>query len=298
MKTIILRYFDVDYVGLTTSSSLVQRLAAKLSSTAALRLMPLNRNESDKSDLISDFMTAKNGLFLAGTSLRVINSREVPIITEEMLNKNQFTVNSINLTANDNEKTCLDYFYFCLSDTKLIVTLDSRSSINRFETYVNWLLNTNDSGEKISFTPTVDDSIISAADLKKITISNTYNVHLSESEETEPGFASKLVSLKNEVLKKIFSETESLKELMNENICSADLVIKFSKPKGMTEDEYNRKTIGTVLKPLEDADSMKFQTKGKKMKGSIILKTETITVEDDNGSVSEQDVYQQMIRRM
>lgn len=298
MKTIILRYFDVDYVGLTTSSSLVQRLAAKLSSTAALRLMPLNRNESDKSDLISDFMTAKNGLFLAGTSLRVINSREVPIITEEMLNKNQFTVNSINLTANDNEKTCLDYFYFCLSDTKLIVTLDSRSSINRFETYVNWLLNTNDSGEKISFTPTVDDSIISAADLKKITINNTYNVHLSESEETEPGFASKLVSLKNEVLKKIFSETESLKELMNENICSADLVIKFSKPKGMTEDEYNRKTIGTVLKPLEDADSIKFQTKGKKMKGSTILKTETITVDDDNGSVSEQDVYQQMIRRM
>lgn len=299
MKSITFRYFDVDYVGLTASSSLVQRLYVKLSSTAASRMMPLNKTLSDKSDLVSDFFTAKNGQIIAGTSLRIVNSREVPIITEEMLNKKQFTVNSINLKANAKEKTCLDYFYFCLSDSKLIVSLDYNKSISRFETYINWLLNTKDSGETISFTPTVDESSVSAADLKKITISNKYEVLASSEESSNENVRSKLVSLKNDVLKKLFSETESLQELMNENICSADLVIKFSKPRGMTDEEYKRKTVGTVLKPLENPDSVKFQTNGKKIKGSTVLKTESIIVEDDdNGAVSEQEVYQKMIQKM
>lgn len=66
----------------------------------------------------------------------------------------------------------------------------------------------------------------------------------------------------------------------------------------MSDDEYRRKTAGAILKPLEDPDSVKFQTKGKKIKGSDVLKTETILVEDDNGAVSEQEIYQKMVQKM
>lgn len=298
MKQITFRYFDVSYTGLTSDSSLVHRLISKLTSKAASRMMPINKNESDKSDLISDFLSAKNGKIIAGTSLRIVNSREVPVITEDMLQQEQFKVSTINVNGNDKEKTCLDYFYFCLSDTVLIVTLDSRTSINRFETYVNWLLNTKDTGETISFTPKVDEKQVSAADLKKITINNNYGATAITDQSSDNGIGSKLVNLQNDVLKKLFSETASLKELMDENICSAELVIKFSKPKGMSDEDYKRKTIGTILKPLEDPDSVKLQTNGKKIKGSTVLKIDTIEVEDDNGAVSEQEVYQQMIKRM
>lgn len=34
------------------------------------------------------------------------------------------------------------------------------------------------------------------------------------------------------------------------------------------------------------------------MKGSQVLKTETINIEDVEGSVSEQEVYQKMIQRL
>lgn len=47
--------------------------------------MPINKHESDKSDLISDFSNVGKGKMITGTCLRIVNSREVPIITEEML---------------------------------------------------------------------------------------------------------------------------------------------------------------------------------------------------------------------
>lgn len=299
MKAITFRYFDVDYNGLTSSSSLVGRLIGKLSSSAAERLMPINKVESDKADLISDFDNVKNGRMIAGTCLRIVNSKDVPIITEDLLKRNQFKVSTINPNANEKEKTCLDYFYFCLSDEKLIVTLDSRNGIGRFETYVNWLLKTNESQETIVFTPTVDEEVISAGDIKKITIGNSFNFEVGDKVATADSFHEKLYSLSGDILNSLFSATDSLHDLLNANICSANLVIKFSKPRSMDKDEYKRKTAGTILKHLDNLEGVSFQAKGKKIKGSTIQKTEIVDVDcDDNGVVSEQAVYQQMIKRM
>ena len=299
MKSITFRYFDVDYKSLTASSSLVGRLIAKLSSAASDRMMPLNKVESDKSDLISDFENVGKGTMIAGTCLRIVNSKDVPIITEEMLKQNQFKVSTINPHAKDKEKTCLDYFYFCLSDEKLIVTLDARSGISRFETYVNWLLNTKDTGDSINFTPTVDEEQVSVNDIKKITIDNAFNLDVSEKISEKQDIKSKLYSLSGDILNTLFSGTDSFKEMMDANICSANLVIKFSKPKSMDEDEYRRKTTGTILKHLDNPDGIRFQANGKKIKGSQILKTELVEVDcDENGIVSEQAVYQQMIKKM
>ena len=300
MKTITIRYFDVEYKpGLTCTESLVFRVLSKLSSTASKRLMPVNKQESDRYDLVSNFLNVKNGEMVAGTSLRIVNSKDVPIITEEMLGQTQFTVSSINEQAKEDEKTCLDYFYFCLSDKQLIVTLDSRSGISRFETYLNWLLNTVESGEHIKFTPMVDEETLSVADIKRITIGDSYDLKMGSDSTEGETVKSKMVNLSNEVFRKLFSDTVSLKDLMDAKICSANLVIRFSKPRGMGEDEYKRKTSGAILKQLEDTNSVRFQTKGKKIAGSQILKIEQIEVDsDDKGAVSENDVYQKIIQKM
>lgn len=301
MKNITFRYFTVDYAaGLTSSDSLVTRLIGKLTSSASERLMPINKQESDKSDLISDFSNVDKGKMITGTCLRIVNSREVPIITEEMLKQEQFKVSSINLNAKDKEKTCLDYFYFGLSDKHLIVTLDQRTSINRFETYVNWLLNTKETGEIISFTPVIDEEKISVSDIKNIRFNSTHDFVMGGGVElSEVGIKSKLINVTTELLKQILSDTDNLQDLMNENICSADLVVKFSKPRKMSKDEYRQKTAGLILKSLEDQDSITFKAKDKKVRGSQVLKTEQVDVDcDDNGAVSEQSVYQEMIKKL
>lgn len=300
MKTLTLRFFDVSYPSLTSENSLVEKLSGKLSSSASSRMMLLNKSDPDKSDLISDFLYTLSGKrIIAGTYLRIANSSDVPIITQDMLAQNQFKVSTINKDASAQEKTCLDYFYFCMSDDKLIVTLDSRKTINRMETYVNWLLNTTSTGNRVSFTPIVDSTKISAADLKKITINNGSSIFVDSGDNhQEDKENSSVIRLAKDALRKLFDETDTLDELIEENICSAQLVIKFTKPRNMGVEEYRRKTIGAALKPIEEPESVKIQTNGKKIKGSEILKTEEIAVDVLEGLVSEQEVYQKMITIM
>lgn len=301
MKFITLRFFDVNLsAGLTSSASLVMRVKAKLTSAVSERMMPVNKNSSDKFDLISNYLIIDNGKAIAGTCLRIANSKAVPVISEELLSQKQFTLNSINENAKDDEKTCLDYFYFCLSDGHLIITLDKRSSVTRFETYINWLLSTSESGEDITFVPVVDENRLSLADIKKITIGGKYNIPVNKEETAiERTFASKVIGITGTVLKSLLSDTSDLSELMASDICSADLVIKFSKPRSMSREEYLRKTAGAILKPLEDPDGIRFATNGKKISGSQALKSEEVEVDcDTNGALSEQNVYQTMFRKL
>lgn len=299
MKPVILRYFDVTCPTLTSENSLVERLISKLKSSASSRMMPLNRLESKKSDLISDFLVTTHGKkLIAGTYLRIANSTEVPIITEEMLKQDQFKVSTINKNAGSHEKTCLDYFYFCMSDDKLIVTLDSRATINRIETYINWLLNTKGSDDMVSFRPIVDGTTVSAADLKQITIFNNSSILIGGSEPLAEQQESSVINIAKGAIMKLFNDADNLENLFEENICSAKLVIKFTKPRNMDLEEYKRKTIGASLKPIADTDTIKIQTNSKKMKGSDVLKTETIDVDDDRGIINEQEVYLKMIQRL
>lgn len=211
MKKITLRYCFVNSSAFTLKDSLAHRLKSKLASSASSRMMPLNKQASGKSDVISDFLTVSNNeKIIAGTYLRIANSADVPIVTEEMLRKNQFKVSTINKSANKDEKTCLDYFYFCLSDSRLIVTLDSRSTISRFETYVNWLLNTKDSGEIISFTPAINQDTISVADLKKITINTNSSVLAAGDNPVGETNESSVISITKNALRKLFSDADSL----------------------------------------------------------------------------------------
>ncbi|MDD5910590.1 MAG: hypothetical protein PUC61_00410 [Bacteroidales bacterium] len=299
MKAVTLRYFDMSCPSLTSDNSLVERLISKLKSSASSRMMPLNKQESQKSDLISDFLVTTQGKkLIAGTYLRIANSTDVPIITEEMLKQDQFKVSTINNNAGAHEKTCLDYFYFCMSDEKLVVTLDSRSTINRMETYINWLLNTNDLGYTVSFTPIVDETTVTAADLKQITILNNASIFIGSPDSSAVQQESSVINIAKGAVMKLFNDADNLGNLFEENICSAKLVIKFSKPRNMDKEEYMRKTIGASLKPIADSDGIRFQTNGKKIKGSDVLKTETIEVDDENGIVNEQEVYQKMIQKL
>lgn len=66
----------------------------------------------------------------------------------------------------------------------------------------------------------------------------------------------------------------------------------------MSVEEYKLRTTGTSLKQIEDPENIKIQTNGKKLKGSDVLKTETIDVEEEGGAISEQEIYQKMIQKI
>ena len=78
-------------------------------------------------------------------------------------------------------------------------------------------------------------------------------------------------------------------------ILSAQLLVKFTKPRKMEEEDYE-KLLGAYMKPISDADGVTFKLKnGKKITGSNILRTKNVEIEMiDDVRISEPALIQEM----
>lgn len=96
-------------------------------------------------------------------------------------------------------------------------------------------------------------------------------------------------------LKNIVEEVPDLQEMLDKKILSAQLLVKFTKPRKMDEDDYE-KLLGAYMKPIGDDDGITFKLKnGKKITGSNILRIKDIEVEMiDDTRISEPALIQEM----
>ena len=80
-----------------------------------------------------------------------------------------------------------------------------------------------------------------------------------------------------------------------ERIIEANLIVKWSKPKDMTKEEYE-KMMGAVIKPISDLDGIAIQPKkGRIIKGQDIPKTKVVTVGvTSSGKIIEEALKQEM----
>ncbi len=94
------------------------------------------------------------------------------------------------------------------------------------------------------------------------------------------------------------SYTKSVSWQHYHQIVSAELLIKFSKPRSMDEDSY-AKLLGATLKPVSDLDNIVFKRSDgrSEIKGKDLLKIKNVTIEvTDSGKLVEQEVFQEMSR--
>ncbi|WP_236566470.1 hypothetical protein [Pasteurella multocida] len=100
-----------------------------------------------------------------------------------------------------------------------------------------------------------------------------------------------------ELLPKLLKEGSDFKEVENlAKIISAELVVKFKKPRKMIQDDYE-KILGATLKPVGDIENIKFKTKDKKniVRGKDLLKTKTVEIEKtESGYLVEEQLIQAM----
>ena len=95
----------------------------------------------------------------------------------------------------------------------------------------------------------------------------------------------------------LLRSTEKLDETELRQLISATLLIKFKKPRKMSDEEYARK-LGAILKPVSDMDYVQFATykKDKIINGKDLLKQKVLDIDTtDNGKISEPALYQEMI---
>ncbi|ASM07381.1 hypothetical protein [Serratia marcescens] len=309
-KKVTLRAFEVKNSSLTQASSNAKPLLLKKLDelkAAKNRCMILNHEDPNQErDLISYFKEAAASNSVFCTMLRISSDSDVQHITDSLFEREFFTMDEIDNEHIDTSAICKSHYYFSLSDDFLVTNLPGNKTITRLQTYLSWFTN----NELLELTPAIsatDKTLLS--DLKGIVVKDPDPIGEGSSNSgaspspagTAMAESSKTIKLTDQVLellKKSISGTKTFDEIAFGQMISAELLIKFNKPRKMSIQEY-QKVLGAYLKPVSDLDNVTFKRKDGKseVKGRDLLRTQTVEIETtQSGKIVEQHLLQEMSR--
>lgn len=296
-KEIKLRAFKIENNVISKKNSgLLELLLPKLENSKVKdRLMLLNKDDPKKEeDLISDYNKTKEE-FITGAMLRIMESSETPSIPDNLFDESKFVISELNLLEVEESKIYKDHYYFLLNNHYIITNLQGSSTITRFQTYINWLLQEERGSHLFEFNPLmVVRGDLQLNELKHIKVQDHITNKANE-DKTESISQRKIVGLTKDLIFNLFKEVETLKNIELEKFVSAELLIKFSKPKDITKEEY-QKFLGAYLKPISDTENVIFvPKKGSPIKSSEILEVKTVKIDlTESNKISEPNLFQEM----
>lgn len=290
MKTIKMRAFRIGKNNISNDINLFDFISQKLEETTANeRRMVLNQQDEQKEeDLICFYEKPNNSVF--GMLLRIRNSDNVPNIPDDVLEQNKFKLEDLPNFEFDTTVLYKDHYYFLVKDNYLIVTLRGNVTIKHFQTYTNWLIEEERKNTLFEFTPIVKEvPEFPLNELKSIKFEDPARKEEDSYEQTE----TKKLSIN--FLQSILKDVISLDEVKLSEIVSAELLLKFRKPKTMTNEEYQN-YFGALLKPTSDLENITlYPKKGKFIKGSDIEEMKEVKIETtEKGTISEKQLKQEM----
>jgi hypothetical protein len=292
-RNIRLRAFRIENNKITHSNSgVLATLSGKISGSAAIdRRMRLNNEDIKREeDLIFDFNVNEQN-FVSGLMLRMAHAEDVPNIPEEYLQREKISLAELDSIDTGSSIIYKEHYYFLLDNDFVITNLQSNITITRFQTYINWLLEKERGTNFYEFTPMVNPQTeMKISEINKIMVRDLSVVPADEQTVDQKKFSLSLASFTN-----LLSDVDSLDEMIKNNIISAELLIKFTKPRKMSDQDY-QKIMGAYMKPVSDSDNISFTTKtGAKIKGSDVLRIKSVSVDlTKTGKISEPHLYQQM----
>ena len=281
------------------NNKILSILSQKLSNTTAQeRRIPLNSEEKDKEEDLISYYELRNGLAVMGIVLRIAPSNEAHTIPDNLFDKNKIGMTELENIENEAEYIQKDHYYFYLNDKYVITTLRSNITIARFQAYLNSLLKEERQSKLYELSPIVVlPPTTSLNELKSITLTDT-SIHSQSKTNIPIGTGTIKTSIKKsalEVIKSLLVDTTNFEEIKNSQILTAEILIKFIKPKGMTKEEFS-KFMAATLKPVSESDNVILKTKNKgTLTGRDIQKSKSVEIElTDSGNLNEQDLWQNM----
>ncbi|WP_178161469.1 hypothetical protein [uncultured Haemophilus sp.] len=316
---VVLRAFKINNPNSTTATSQVrEKLEAFLESehSAEQRCLILNPDDTNKEqDLISDYSSKEKNQSLFCTLLRMKIGNGVQHITNDLLNEHKFSINDLKKDEIKAAGIYQRHYYFSiLGDYLVTACMPLNQTIKQLQTYLAWLLK----NEVLEITPMISSpkecklsDLVSAtfmdpefndvspfqSEQKTHSQQSTPNTPIQDMENTETKRGWLNFAVIKELLPKLLSETADFKEIEDlAKIISAELVVKFKKPRRMVQKDYE-KILGATLKPVSDIENVKFKTKDKKniVKGKDLLKTKIVEIEKtESGYLVEEQLIQSM----
>ncbi|WNJ81701.1 hypothetical protein RJE46_10885 [Cedecea neteri] len=303
-KTVTLRAFDIKNTSLSKASSEAKStLIAKLNEIkqAKDRCMILNpEDQNQERDVLSYYKESPQSGTVFCTMLRITSDKDVQHITETLFEKEVFSMDDIETAHIDASAICKSHYYFSMSDNYLVTNLPLNKTVVRLQTYLSWFT----SNELLEFTPLISaKGQTRLSDLKAIVVKDPEPLQVSTASDgngksvtTEGQKSIKLSEKVLSIIKSSMSDTAQLNDIALSQMISAELLIKFKKPRKMTEEEY-KKALGAYLKPVSDLDNVSFKRKDNKteIKGKDLLLTKAVSIETtQSGKLVEHQLLQEM----
>lgn len=302
-KNIILRAFSLVNTDLKhNETNLLSLLSFKLKDSVMNdRRMLINPDDPQREeDLIANFdlrMKRNVCVMVVGTMLRIASVDDMPNITDDILNKEKVDIETLESIKSDSKVIYKSHYYFAVNNEYLVVSLPSNRTINAYQTYLNEYLKDVREDILYGFTPLLTKSQkVKFDDVKSIKIgSKDYPIGSNSNKETDtsPLLVKKIKNVARGVLKELMEENKDLKQILDEEIVSAELVLKISKKKNKAKE--TEKALSSFLKPISDTDGIELITKNGKVTAADIFKTKLVSIElTESKHISELQLFQEM----
>jgi|WetSurMetagenome_2_1015567.scaffolds.fasta_scaffold44627_4 hypothetical protein len=270
------------------------------------RIMQLNIDDPQKEeDLISNY-DIRSSKFIFLTLLRIASAEGMPNITDNLLEKNKITITDLDqISIPGATKIYRGHHYYATDGYHIVTNMPINRKITTFQTYINWILKDTREDNLYEFTPlTIEPPETKFSEVKSINVSGTSLPLTTEEMKTNENVTKRFHL--NEVAKKYakafvekyVKDTKGVKDILKNNIVSADLLIKFAKKKNITKEDYQR-CMGAILKPLEIGDeNVSFVTKaGQRIKVHNFMRQKVVEIETtDSKNISEPQLSEEMER--
>lgn len=295
VKLMTLRAFTISNSNIKSSESdIMEKLEMKLHNSVAYdRIMPLRQEKDSPEDLLSDY-TINPGKYIYGVMFRLVPTKEVNNIPDDLFSHSKIQIDEIQSKEAKTGLTCKEHFYFALNNTHLVTNLPGNKTIKSLQTYLNWLTEALRGDVFYDINPKISTEQIKLSNLQKIIVSDP---NAKRKTHTQTGEASnKVINLAKDLVSNFFGIIPNMDKIIEKNILSARLIVSFSRPKSMLEDDYKRE-LSALLKPVSDAENVEFKTPKGQIKGTDLLLSKTVGIDLlDNGSLNEKTVLTEMTR--
>lgn len=230
--------------------------------------------------------------------LRIIPAANGGVIDSRLFTQQTITIAEVN-TGNPDQSQYKDHYYFAINNNYLVTNLSGSYSIDRLQTYINWLLGPVRGTKLYEFNPVTKlPEGIRLSEIKGIEFSGGASTQaitagITNSESTT---SIKMQELTTAILDKIFSDTSQFSEVERDQIITAKLLLTIkSRPKEMAQEDYQR-VMGAVTRQITNDSGIAVIAKnGNKYTGEAVKVVRDVVVEKTTGNrIVEEQLKQKM----
>lgn len=279
------------------TSNLIKKLDTDKLNAGQRRLKP--SKQSNDEDVLSYYYINRATNRIFGIMMRIAPTEDVAkipdnLFTQELISPDQ--LQAIEKTVGVNI-VCKSIYYFMVDECHLVTTL-AKNKMAQFKTYMNWLLEVYRGETIYKFSNLIEmPTSTSLKEIRSIVFANNAKQLLPNTKPQDEKTVTKLINVAGDFIKSYISDNSNLQFLIDKQILSANLIIKFNPiKKADTDEDEIKKALSAVLTPLADDEAVAVELKNKKKvnAGQMIRYTEVEIERMNNGTINHEQLSQEM----